>query len=87
MIFRDRVGGGGKEKSSAIPLCRCTTDGGRRDLEGSVSAESGEVGDTGRKEDSEEDFVVEALKERAVSVPAIAGGGREKAVSSKKRWQ
>lgn len=85
MIFRDRVGGGGKEKSSAVPLCRCITDGGRRDLEWSVSAESGEVGDTGRKEDSEEAFVVEALKGWAVSVPAMAGGGREKEVSSEER--
>lgn len=84
MILRDRVGGGGNEKSLAA-LGRCVTDDRGRDVAWSSGANAGDVGDVGWYEDSEDDCVVEALEDRASSAPAMAGGGREKDVSSEER--
>ncbi len=51
----------------------------------SAAADAGDVGEAGWYDDSEDDFGVEALVERAVSAPAIAGGGREKDISREER--
>ncbi len=59
MIFRDLVGGGGKEKSSTVVLSRWVVGARRRDLAWSAVVVRGEVGDAGWYEDSEEDLLVE----------------------------
>lgn len=79
MIFRDRVGGGGKAKESLLGVC--ATEDRRRILTTSLGGRTGDLGDDGWYEEPVESLV-EAVEGRDSPPPATAGGG-----SSKDIWR
>jgi hypothetical protein len=78
MIFRDRVGGGGRAKTS-LDGAACAREERRRILTNSLAGMAGDLGDVGRYEEAEDEALVEAHVGRDSALPT-AGGGSSNAI-------